>query len=152
MPVYLYSKFLPVPIRLYNATIRVAHFSTRDFCGGKTAFLNNKSTMSNIKVYFDDTCKLRAFDPVKFKASTELNEDASGFLEKIQSFNGKVNSLSDVLEQNAARIDDEKLHAIGLRMACENETDNRKRKVRDEILYLDLLAILSNVTRVFLDI
>lgn len=49
---------------------------------------------------------------------------------EISDFNEKVNSLVDVLETHATRIDERKLKAIGLRMETENESEQRSRKQR----------------------
>ncbi len=48
-------------------------------------------------------------------------------LTEISNFNGKVSSLVEVLELHAKRIDKQKLRAIGLRMAAENEAEQRER-------------------------
>eukprot|EP00602_Paraphysomonas_sp_CaronLab_P008290 CAMPEP_0185021222 /NCGR_PEP_ID=MMETSP1103-20130426/3907_1 /TAXON_ID=36769 /ORGANISM="Paraphysomonas bandaiensis, Strain Caron Lab Isolate" /LENGTH=113 /DNA_ID=CAMNT_0027552619 /DNA_START=99 /DNA_END=440 /DNA_ORIENTATION=+ len=69
-------------------------------------------------------------DPAKFSRSEELDSECSAFLEKITSFNEKVSDLVEVLEAHAARIDEQKLRAIGLRMSCENEADQRNRQKR----------------------
>lgn len=46
---------------------------------------------------------------------------------EITTFNEKIHELTEVLEVHASRIDAQKLKAIGLRMAVENETDQRHR-------------------------
>ena len=49
---------------------------------------------------------------------------------EITGFNEKINSLAEVLETHATRIDDRKLKAIGMRIAVENEAEQRMRKQR----------------------
>mmetsp|Transcript_18556 Transcript_18556/g.34661 ORF Transcript_18556/g.34661 Transcript_18556/m.34661 type:complete len:104 (+) Transcript_18556:59-370(+) len=83
-----------------------------------------------IKICFDKEYKIRVMDPVKFERSEELDVECSAFMDKIGSFNGKINDLVEVLEQHAVRIDEQKLRAIGLRMTCENEADQRNRQRR----------------------
>jgi hypothetical protein len=62
-----------------------------------------------IQLYFDKEYKIRAFDPVKFERSEQLEKECGVFVEKIGSFNEKVRSLVEVLEAHAARIDTQKL-------------------------------------------
>mmetsp|Transcript_18332 Transcript_18332/g.25145 ORF Transcript_18332/g.25145 Transcript_18332/m.25145 type:complete len:108 (+) Transcript_18332:1445-1768(+) len=46
------------------------------------------------------------------------------------SLKEKVNSLVEILESHANRIDSRKLRAIGLRIAAENEVEQRVRQQR----------------------
>jgi len=83
-----------------------------------------------VKISFDGDYKLRILEDSKFKQAEDLEKECSTFVEKISNFNGKVSSLVEVLEQHASRIDKQKLRAIGLRMASENEVEQRDRKKR----------------------
>eukprot|EP01038_Epipyxis_sp_PR26KG_P006621 gene6621-9088_t len=83
-----------------------------------------------VKITFDKEYKLRVLDPVKFERGEELEKECSTFVEKISSFNTKINSLVDVLDSHANRIDGQKLRAIGLRIAAENEVEQRVRQQR----------------------
>lgn len=62
-----------------------------------------------MKICFDKEYKIRVYDPVKFQKSEELEKECANFVEKISSFNEKVNTLVDVLDQHANRIDAQKL-------------------------------------------
>jgi len=86
--------------------------------------------MDDVKVTFDSEYKVRILDETKAKRAGELEKECSTFVEKITLFSDKVNDLVQVLETHASRIDSKKLRAIGLRMASENEADNRVRKQR----------------------
>jgi len=86
--------------------------------------------MDDVKVTFDSEYKVRILDEAKAKRAGELEKECSNFVEKITLFSDKVNDLVQVLETHASRIDSKKLRAIGLRMAAENEADNRMRKQR----------------------
>ena len=86
--------------------------------------------MDDVKVTFDSEYKVRILDETKAKRAAELEKECSNFVEKITLFSDKVNELVQVLETHASRIDSKKLRAIGLRMAAENEADNRMRKQR----------------------
>eukprot|EP01033_Poteriospumella_lacustris_P012714 gene12714-9092_t len=85
---------------------------------------------AKVQLYFDKDNKIRAFDPAKFERSDQLEKECGSFVSNISTFNEKVHSLVEVLEAHASRIDSQKLKAIGLRMAVENEVDNRHRQER----------------------
>ena len=93
--------------------------------------------MDEVKVSFDGDYKIRIFHEDKANRSRELETECTSFTSKIEDFSGKVNSLLEVLDKNAVRIDVQKLRAIGLRMVCENEAENRVRQ------YRTIQAILS---------
>ena len=65
-----------------------------------------------MKICFDKDYKIKAFDPVKFSRGEELEKECGQFVEKISSFSEKVNTLVDVLEAHATRIDTQKLRVI----------------------------------------
>ena len=50
---------------------------------------------------------------------------------EIMSFNEMVTTLTDVLEQQAQKIEDAKLKAIGARNKIEGEEDNRRKKEQE---------------------
>lgn len=65
-----------------------------------------------MNICFDKDYKIKAFDPVKFSRGEELEKECGQFVEKISSFSEKVNTLVDVLEAHATRIDTQKLRVI----------------------------------------
>lgn len=66
-----------------------------------------------IQISFDEECRIRVLDPEQFKHSETLEEECRGFGEKIGEFNKSVNHIVNLLQENGARIDKEKLRAIG---------------------------------------
>ena len=64
---------------------------------------------AKVKITFDKEYKIRVYDPVKFQKTEELEKECGNFVEKISSFNEKVNTLVNVLDQHANRIDAQKL-------------------------------------------
>ena len=86
--------------------------------------------MEDVKVSFDREYKIRIFDEDKSQRAHELEIECANFTSKIEDFSGKMNSLLDILNTHAGRIDVQKLRAIGLRMSCENEAENRIRQQR----------------------
>jgi intraflagellar transport protein 20 len=83
-----------------------------------------------VKICYDKDYKVRVLDPIKFEHAIDLENECGNFVAKITDFNGKINSLVEVLETHASRIDERKLKAIGLRIASENECEQRLRKMR----------------------
>jgi hypothetical protein len=65
-----------------------------------------------VKIVFDREYKIRALDPAKFEKGEALEKECTNFVEKISSFNEKVNTLVDVLDLHASRIDAQKLRVI----------------------------------------
>ena len=86
--------------------------------------------MDEVKVSFDSEYKVRILDETRAKRASELEKESTGFVDKITTFQEKVSSLVEVLESHATRIDSKKLRAIGLRMATENEAEQRVRQQR----------------------
>lgn len=70
---------------------------------------------NGVQISFDDECRIRVLDPEQFKHSETLEEECRGFVDKIREFNTSVHTVVEVLQENAARIDKEKLRAIGQR-------------------------------------
>lgn len=68
-----------------------------------------------VQISFDDECRIRVLDPELFKHSETLEEECRGFVSKIKDFNTSVHHIVEVLHENAARIDKQKLRAIGQR-------------------------------------
>lgn len=62
-----------------------------------------------VKIVFDKEYKIRVLDPVKFEKGEALEKECANFVDKISSFNEKVNTLVDVLDLHASRIDAQKL-------------------------------------------
>lgn len=83
-----------------------------------------------VQISFDDECRIRVLDPEQFKHSETLEEECRGFVDKIREFNTSVHTIVEVLHENAARIDKEKLRAIGQRnKVCMSATQTCKSAV-----------------------
>ncbi len=65
--------------------------------------------LEKAKITFDSEYKIRVLDPVKFQKGEELEKECSSFVDKVVTFSEKVNSLVEVLESHAQRIDAQKL-------------------------------------------
>lgn len=87
-------------------------------------------TEERVKISFDSEYKIRLYEEAKANRSDSLQSEALQFVEKTGLFNDKVKSLVTVLEAHADRIESQKIRAIGLRMAADNETDQRNKHQR----------------------
>ncbi|CAN0416412.1 unnamed protein product [Pylaiella littoralis] len=97
-----------------------------------------------VQISFDDECRIRVLDPEQFKHSETLEKECRGFVDKIREFNTSVHTIVEVLHENAARIDKEKLRAIGQRNKVEGELEYRLRQkaalqtmLKEKMLELD---------------
>lgn len=75
----------------------------------KEPFPRKQNMDEKVKIVFDKEYKIRVLDPVKFEKGEALEKECANFVDKISSFNEKVNTLVDVLDLHASRIDAQKL-------------------------------------------
>jgi Intraflagellar transport complex B, subunit 20 len=66
-----------------------------------------------VKICFDKDYKIKALDPEKFQRGEDLEKECGVFTDKISAFGEKVNGLVNILEQHAAKIDNQKLKVRG---------------------------------------
>eukprot|EP00903_Cladosiphon_okamuranus_P017144 g15789.t1 len=99
---------------------------------------------NGVQISFDEECRIRVLDPEQFKHSERLEEECRGFVDKMREFNTSVHGIVEVLHENAARIDKEKLRAIGQRNKVEGEVEYRMRQkaalqtmLKEKMLELD---------------
>mmetsp|Transcript_18134 Transcript_18134/g.25496 ORF Transcript_18134/g.25496 Transcript_18134/m.25496 type:complete len:131 (+) Transcript_18134:24-416(+) len=88
----------------------------------------------HVQISFDDLNRIRILEADHFKQTEQLAEECTNFVEKIQVFTSTVNSLVEVLTTQSAKIEKEKMLAIGQRNKIESETETRKRK-QQELMY-----------------
>ena len=118
------------PIFYPPGSCQQAKFERNDLQRANEIVFCSVLSMEEVKVSFDGEYKIRILDEEKAQRSVELERECSNFTGKIEDFSGKVSALLDVLDTHAGRIDVQKLRAIGLRMSCENEAENRIRQQR----------------------
>merc|ERR1712166_1009755 len=85
----------------------------------------------DVNITFDDNNQIRVLSADKYRETENLKNECIDFLKKIMSFNEMVTTLTEVLEQQAQKIEDAKLKAIGARNKIEGEEDNRRKKVQE---------------------
>ena len=82
----------------------------------------------DVNITFDDNNQIRVLSADKYRETENLKNECIDFLKKIMTFNEMVTTLNEVLEQQAEKIEDAKLKAIGARNKIEGEEDNRKKR------------------------
>ena len=85
----------------------------------------------DVNITFDENNQIRVLSSDKYRETENLKSECIDFLKKIMSFNEMVTTLTDVLEQQAQKIEDAKLKAIGARNKIEGEEDNRRKKEQE---------------------
>mmetsp|Transcript_93973 Transcript_93973/g.223634 ORF Transcript_93973/g.223634 Transcript_93973/m.223634 type:complete len:132 (+) Transcript_93973:65-460(+) len=82
----------------------------------------------HLDITFDEDNRIRVMPKEKLKQTEQLEAECQGFAEKIGAFSGTVDMLVEVLDGEAAKIEEEKMRAIGQRNRAEMEAEARKRK------------------------
>eukprot|EP00928_Gymnodinium_smaydae_P090270 TRINITY_DN74098_c0_g1_i1.p1 TRINITY_DN74098_c0_g1~~TRINITY_DN74098_c0_g1_i1.p1 ORF type:complete len:131 (+),score=35.59 TRINITY_DN74098_c0_g1_i1:83-475(+) len=83
---------------------------------------------NDVDITFDEDNRIRVMPKEKFKQTEALDEQCQSFTGKIHSLKGTVQTLVDVLDGEAQKIEQEKLRAIGQRNRAEMEADSRRKK------------------------
>lgn len=81
-----------------------------------------------MQISFDEQNQIRVLDAHKFQQVEELEKECGSFTSKCESFAKTVQTLVEVLDSQAARIEREKLKALGQRNKAEMETETRRRQ------------------------
>ena len=85
----------------------------------------------DVNITFDENNQIRVLSADKYRETENLKSECIDFLKKIMSFNDMVTTLTEVLEQQAQKIEDAKLKAIGARNKIEGEEDNRRKREQE---------------------
>mmetsp|Transcript_6009 Transcript_6009/g.10311 ORF Transcript_6009/g.10311 Transcript_6009/m.10311 type:complete len:130 (-) Transcript_6009:448-837(-) len=83
---------------------------------------------SRVPVYFDDFNRIRILEPQKLKETEKLQEECKAFLDKTVAFSETALQIVAVIDEQARRIDVEKLKTIALRNRVDGEAEARKQK------------------------
>mmetsp|Transcript_21947 Transcript_21947/g.61348 ORF Transcript_21947/g.61348 Transcript_21947/m.61348 type:complete len:131 (-) Transcript_21947:125-517(-) len=83
---------------------------------------------TDVDITFDEDNRIRVMPKEKFLQTEALDQQCSGFTEKIHTFGDTVQMLVEVLDGEAKKIEYEKLRAIGQRNRAEMEAESRRRK------------------------
>ena len=91
-----------------------------------THFLNTMSAMPDIS--FDDDNNVRVLSTAHMKHTEELEIESKLFVQQISEFKTKVTDLVATLSKQGARIEKEKLKAIGQRNKLDGEVEDMQRQ------------------------
>ncbi len=81
-----------------------------------------------MNITFDENNQIRVLAADKYRETENVKSETIDFLKKIMSFNEMVTTLIDVLEMQAAKIEEAKLKAVGSRNKIEGEEDHRRKR------------------------
>lgn len=102
--------------------------------------------MDGVDITFDAENRIRVLESSKFEAGDELEGECQGFMEKINFFSSNVADLVEVLDNQAKKIEMDKLRAIGQRNKVEQEADMRRRRAQElNALIMDKQAELDRI-------
>jgi intraflagellar transport protein 20 len=97
----------------------------------------------DVNITFDDNNQIRVLPTEKFQESEQLKGECitfvnrksppafNPFLSGVMNFNEMVSSLIHVMDQQAQKIEDVKLRAVGARNKVEGEEDNRIKRQQE---------------------
>mmetsp|Transcript_39625 Transcript_39625/g.55031 ORF Transcript_39625/g.55031 Transcript_39625/m.55031 type:complete len:132 (-) Transcript_39625:336-731(-) len=89
------------------------------------------STADNRGITFDEFYRIRVLDPERFQQTEQLKEECSAFTDRVSNLSTTVKTLVDAVDQQAERIENEKLRALGKRNQASTEHDSRRRKKKE---------------------
>ena len=84
-----------------------------------------------INITFDENNQIRVLEADKYRESENLKGECIDFLKKIVTFNENVEQLIVILDDQATKIEDQKLKAVGARNRIEGEEDNCRKKEQE---------------------
>ena len=85
----------------------------------------------DVNITFDENNQIRVLAADKYRETENVKSETIDFLKRIMSFNEMVNTLIEVLESQALKIEEAKLKAVGARNKIEGEEDNRRKKEQE---------------------
>eukprot|EP00344_Euplotes_crassus_P006720 CAMPEP_0197004196 /NCGR_PEP_ID=MMETSP1380-20130617/20149_1 /TAXON_ID=5936 /ORGANISM="Euplotes crassus, Strain CT5" /LENGTH=131 /DNA_ID=CAMNT_0042422913 /DNA_START=15 /DNA_END=410 /DNA_ORIENTATION=- len=84
-----------------------------------------------INITFDENNQIRVLEADKYRESENLKGECMDFLKKIVTFNDNVEQLIVILDEQAKKIEEQKLKAVGARNRIEGEEDNCRKKEQE---------------------
>eukprot|EP00450_Noctiluca_scintillans_P002683 CAMPEP_0194490376 /NCGR_PEP_ID=MMETSP0253-20130528/9617_1 /TAXON_ID=2966 /ORGANISM="Noctiluca scintillans" /LENGTH=130 /DNA_ID=CAMNT_0039330995 /DNA_START=64 /DNA_END=456 /DNA_ORIENTATION=- len=82
----------------------------------------------DVDISFDEENRIRVMPKEKYKQTEVLDQQCQAFTDNIKRFEGTVQTLVEILDGEAQKIENEKLRAIGQRNRAEMEQESRRRK------------------------
>ena len=84
-----------------------------------------------VNITFDENNQIRVLEPEKYRDTENLKSECIDFLKKIVTFNENVEQLIIILDEQAKKIEEQKLKAVGARNRIEGEEDNCRKKEQE---------------------
>ena len=84
-----------------------------------------------ISITFDESNQVRVLEAGLYNESMALQTESYEFINKMKRFQETVSSLTEVLDVQAGKIENQKLRAVGLRNHVDNELESRKKKQQE---------------------
>ncbi|CEL97930.1 unnamed protein product [Vitrella brassicaformis CCMP3155] len=83
---------------------------------------------SSVAISIDENHRIRTLPDDQYRESEQLEMECASFIQKVQNFNGTIQSLVEILSAQADEIEKAKLQAMGQKLRVEMEAENRKRR------------------------
>ncbi|CAG9311499.1 unnamed protein product [Blepharisma stoltei] len=88
-----------------------------------------------VSITFDENNQIRVLESSLYNDSLGLQTASYEFINDMKRFQETVGSLVEVLDEQAGKIENEKLRSVGLRNQVDNEAEARKKK-QQELVFL----------------
>uniref|UniRef100_A0A061R2P5 Intraflagellar transport protein 20 n=1 Tax=Tetraselmis sp. GSL018 TaxID=582737 RepID=A0A061R2P5_9CHLO len=82
-------------------------------------------------ITFDESYRIRVLDTDKYETTKNMQEQTERFISKISELNDVVNQHMQLIDQQAERIEMEKLRAVGMRNKVATMEEERRRKEKE---------------------
>lgn len=100
-----------------------------------------------VSITFDEGNQIRVLESSLYNESLALQTESYNFVSKIKTFEETVGGLVEMLDQQAKKIEEVKLQAVGTRNKAEGEAETRKKKQQElQFLINEKLGELERYT------
>uniref|UniRef100_A0A7S1X5G1 Intraflagellar transport protein 20 n=1 Tax=Tetraselmis chuii TaxID=63592 RepID=A0A7S1X5G1_9CHLO len=82
-------------------------------------------------ITFDENYRIRVLDTDKYESTKEMQGQTEAFVNRISELSDVVKKYMELIDQQAERIEMEKLRAVGMRNKVATMEEERKRKEKD---------------------
>ena len=86
---------------------------------------------SKISITFDENNQIRVLEQGQFNDSLALQTECYEFINKMKKFEDMVGGLVEVLDDQANKIEAQKLRAVGVKNQVDGEKENRIKKQQE---------------------
>lgn len=102
---------------------------------------------SKISITFDENNQIRVLEQGQFNDSLALQTECYEFINKMKKFEDMVGGLVEVLDDQANKIEAQKLRAVGVKNQVDGEKEARAKKQQElHTLIAERMAELERYT------